>query len=111
MTNSTVLDDTREPLKLPAFEKAVLFAVTQALETWRDEAMEGVLTRTCTLKMWRIHFGVVTFDRGCLLQGVQCIFNEVDLMSRHQPLQLTIEPTKQWRIITRRSSSRLVEFG
>ncbi|KAK9915279.1 hypothetical protein WJX75_007044 [Coccomyxa subellipsoidea] len=44
MTNSTVLDDTREPLKLPAFEKAVLFAVTQALETWRDEAMEVAKT-------------------------------------------------------------------
>lgn len=58
MTNSTVLDDTREPLKLPAFEKAVLFAVTQALETWRDEAMEGVLTRTCTLKMCRIHLAM-----------------------------------------------------
>lgn len=41
MTDTTVLDETREPLKLPAFEKAVMFAVTQALERWRDEAMEG----------------------------------------------------------------------
>ncbi|EIE26899.1 hypothetical protein COCSUDRAFT_64712 [Coccomyxa subellipsoidea C-169] len=44
MTNTTVLDDTREPLRLPAFEKAVLFAVTQALENWRDEAMEVAKT-------------------------------------------------------------------
>ncbi len=41
MANSTVIDDAREPLRLPAFEKAVMFAVTQALEKWRDEAMEG----------------------------------------------------------------------
>lgn len=41
MANSTVVDDAREPLRLPAFEKAVMFAVTQALEKWRDEAMEG----------------------------------------------------------------------
>jgi hypothetical protein len=36
-----VIDDTREPLKLPAFERAIMIAVTSALETWREEAMEG----------------------------------------------------------------------
>ncbi|BDA43116.1 Dynamin-2B [Coccomyxa sp. Obi] len=44
MANSTVIDEGREPLRLPAFEKAVMFAVTQALEQWRDEAMEVART-------------------------------------------------------------------
>lgn len=47
MTDTTVLDDTREPLKLPAFERAVMMAVTRALESWREEAMEG----TCSYVM------------------------------------------------------------
>ena len=41
MMDSSVLDASREPLKLPAFEKAVMQSVTRALEVWRDEAMEG----------------------------------------------------------------------
>ena len=41
MVDSTSLDEAREPLRLPAFEKAVMLAVTRALEAWRDEAMEG----------------------------------------------------------------------
>lgn len=41
MMDSSVLDESREPLKLPAFEKAVMQSVTRALEQWRDEAMEG----------------------------------------------------------------------
>ena len=43
MMDSSVLDESREPLKLPAFEKAVMQSVTRALEQWRDEAMEGEL--------------------------------------------------------------------
>ena len=43
MMDSSVLDESREPLKLPAFEKAVMQSVTHALEQWRDEAMEGDL--------------------------------------------------------------------
>ena len=38
---SSVLDTSREPLRLPQFEKAVMQSVTRALEVWRDEAMEG----------------------------------------------------------------------
>jgi hypothetical protein len=41
MVDSTSLDEGREPLRLPAFEKAVMLAVTRALETWRDEAIDG----------------------------------------------------------------------
>ena len=41
MMDSSVLDESREPLKLPAFEKAVMQSVTRALEVWRDEAMDG----------------------------------------------------------------------
>ena len=41
LTESSVLDPTKEPLKLPAFEQAVMIAVTKALEAWRDEALEG----------------------------------------------------------------------
>ena len=43
MMDSSILDESREPLKLPAFEKAVMQSVTLALEVWRDEAMEGAL--------------------------------------------------------------------
>jgi len=39
--DTTVVDDRREPLKLPAFEAAVMFAATRALERWRDEALDG----------------------------------------------------------------------
>jgi hypothetical protein len=41
MMDSSSLDESREPLRLPAFEKAVMQSVTRALELWRDEAMEG----------------------------------------------------------------------
>ena len=41
MVDSTSLDEAREPLRLPAFEKAVMAAVTRALEAWRDEAIDG----------------------------------------------------------------------
>ena len=41
MVDSTSIDEAREPLRLPAFEKAVMMSVTRALEMWRDEAMEG----------------------------------------------------------------------
>ena len=33
--------ETKEPLRLPAFEKVIGFAVQKALEDWRDEALEG----------------------------------------------------------------------
>ena len=35
--------ETKEPLRLPAFEKVIGFAVQKALEDWRDEALEGML--------------------------------------------------------------------
>ena len=35
--------ETKEPLRLPGFEKAIGFAVQKALEDWRDEALEGAL--------------------------------------------------------------------
>ena len=41
MMDSSILDESREPLKLPAFEKAAMQSVTRALEVWRDEAMES----------------------------------------------------------------------
>ena len=44
MMDSSVLDESREPLRLPAFEKAVMQSVTRALEQWRDEAMDGELS-------------------------------------------------------------------
>ena len=43
LTESSTLDTTKEPLKLPGFEVAVMQAVTKALENWRDEALEGAL--------------------------------------------------------------------
>ena len=36
--------ETKEPLRLPAFEKVIGFAVQKALEDWRDEALEGANT-------------------------------------------------------------------
>lgn len=33
--------ESKEPLRLPAFEKVIGFAVQKALEDWRDEALEG----------------------------------------------------------------------
>ena len=44
LLDSTVIDETRTPLKLPQFEMAVMIAATRALETWRDEALEGDTT-------------------------------------------------------------------
>lgn len=44
LLDSTVIDETRTPLKLPQFEMAVMIAATKALETWRDEALEGDAT-------------------------------------------------------------------
>lgn len=41
LLDSTILDDTRTPLKLPHFETAVMIAATKALELWRNEALEG----------------------------------------------------------------------
>ena len=41
LVDTTVLDTSKEPLKLPAFESAVMVAATKALESWRDEALEG----------------------------------------------------------------------
>ena len=35
--------ENKEPLRLPAFEKVIGFAVQKALEDWRDEALEGEL--------------------------------------------------------------------
>ncbi|KAK9815384.1 hypothetical protein WJX72_002710 [[Myrmecia] bisecta] len=42
MADSVTFDETREALRLPGFEKAVMTAVTKALEEWREEAMEVV---------------------------------------------------------------------
>ncbi|DBA91528.1 hypothetical protein WJX77_008361 [Trebouxia sp. C0004] len=36
--------ETKEPLRLPAFEKVIGFAVQKALEDWRDEALEVAKT-------------------------------------------------------------------
>lgn len=41
LLDSTVIDETRTPLKLPQFEMAVMVAATKALEQWRDEGLEG----------------------------------------------------------------------
>ena len=41
LVDTTIVDERREPLKLPAFEAAVMHAATRALERWRDEALEG----------------------------------------------------------------------
>lgn len=38
------LDSGREPLRLPAFETAVVAAATRALEGWRDEALKVAAT-------------------------------------------------------------------
>ena len=46
LTEPSTLDATKEPLKLPGFEQAVMIACTKALENWRDEALEG----ECTLE-------------------------------------------------------------
>ena len=43
MVDTTVMDDAREALRLPAFEAATITAATRALEGWRDEALEGAL--------------------------------------------------------------------
>ena len=44
LVDTTIVDERREPLKLPAFEAAVMHAATRALERWRDEALEGAGT-------------------------------------------------------------------
>ena len=41
---STTIDDSKTPLKLPQFETTVMIAATRALELWRDEALEGRLS-------------------------------------------------------------------
>lgn len=41
LLDSTTVDETRTPLKLPQFEQAVMIAATKALELWREEALEG----------------------------------------------------------------------
>ena len=41
LIDSTTLDETRTPLKLPQFEMSVMVAATKALEAWRDEALDG----------------------------------------------------------------------
>jgi len=46
LLDSTVMDESRTPLKLPHFEMAVMVAATKALESWRDEALEGGLPDT-----------------------------------------------------------------
>lgn len=43
LLDSTILDESRTPLKLPGFERVVMLAATKALETWREEALEGML--------------------------------------------------------------------
>ena len=48
LLDTTVLDESRTPLKLPGFERVVTLAATKALESWRDEALEGTL---CSAKL------------------------------------------------------------
>ena len=44
--------ENKEPLRLPAFEKVIGFAVQKALEDWRDEALEGKhITQNCSLQL------------------------------------------------------------
>jgi dynamin GTPase len=38
-SEATTYDETREPLRLPGFEKQVIFAAQKALEQWREEAL------------------------------------------------------------------------
>lgn len=42
--------ETKEPLRLPAFEKVIGFAVQKALEDWRDEALEGEYAHTMKMR-------------------------------------------------------------
>ena len=44
LADSPGLDARREPLRLPAFERAVVGAATKALEGWRDEALKVAKT-------------------------------------------------------------------
>ena len=48
--------DNKEPLRLPAFEKVIGFAVQKALEDWRDEALEGL---HCNLSQSRLPLDIV----------------------------------------------------
>ena len=41
LADSSTIDAAREPLRLPAFERAVVAAATRALERWREEALKG----------------------------------------------------------------------
>ena len=48
--------ETKEPLRLPAFEKVIGFAVQKALEDWRDEALEGGNTsHLCPVGLRMLH--------------------------------------------------------
>ena len=49
LVDTMIVDERREPLKLPAFEAAVMHAATRALERWRDEALEGAAVGAGTI--------------------------------------------------------------
>ena len=58
------IDDEREALRLPGFEGAVVTAVTQALERWRTEALEGArkLKTSCAI-----------FCAACFVPELLCV--------------------------------------
>ncbi len=71
MMDSSVLDTSREPLRLPQFEKAVMQSVTRALEVWRDEAMEGGLASFALTALTRA-FLFPAKPVGQLIRGALC---------------------------------------
>ena len=59
--------ETKEALRLPAFEKVIDFAVQKALEDWRDEALEGewvLCTMAVTVKLLQYDSGMIAQSLG-----------------------------------------------
>ncbi|KAK9826828.1 hypothetical protein WJX81_004888 [Elliptochloris bilobata] len=73
LVDTTVVDERREPLKLPAFEAAVMHAATRALERWRDEALEVARTIVCMERSYvtAAFFRHRTYERYRALQQQQ----------------------------------------
>ena len=65
--------ETKEPLRLPAFEKVIGFAVQKALEDWRDEALEGEHLHqaawsdvsTCSFMIWPVEYWICSMQICC----------------------------------------------
>ena len=79
--DSTILDESREPLKLPAFEKAAMQSVTRALEVWRDEAMQSgfpassyMLAEILMLYRGAAHLALAEHGQGSPMDGLCSAF-------------------------------------